>query len=96
MSDATIKVPEGTRDHLAVLAKERGTTIGALVAHLAAEQLTTEQISERVKAARSSLRAHMNCTLSDEELDAMPNVLERVYQVAAEKARAAAARKAAA
>lgn len=48
MADSTIKVPEAIRDHLAAVAKERGTTIGALVTALAAEQLTAEQTWARV------------------------------------------------
>ncbi|MBT2398121.1 hypothetical protein J7E96_12020 [Streptomyces sp. ISL-96] len=86
MADSTIKVPEGTRDHLAALAKERGTTIGALVAALAAEQLTAEQTRARVAESRRIMRERMHSTLTDEEFDSTPHALERVYEIAAEKA----------
>ncbi|MFD9488928.1 hypothetical protein [Streptomyces sp. NPDC059991] len=86
MADSTIKVPEATRDHLAALAKERGTTIGALVASLAAEQLTAEQTRARVMEGRRILREHMHVTLTDEEFDATPHALDRVYEIARQKA----------
>jgi hypothetical protein len=84
MADSTIKVPEETRDHLAALAKERGTTIGALVAALAAQQLTAEQSRARSAQARRVLRERMGVTLTDQEFDDTPHALERVYEVAAE------------
>ncbi|OKJ99889.1 hypothetical protein AMK26_27225 [Streptomyces sp. CB03234] len=90
MADSTIKVPDTTRDHLAALARERGTTIGALVAELAASQLTAAQLRERVEEGRRIMRERMNCTLTDEEFDATPHALERVYEIAAENARRAA------
>ncbi|WJV46392.1 hypothetical protein [Streptomyces flavofungini] len=86
MADSTIKVPEETRDHLAALARERGTTIGALVAALAAEQLTAEQSRARVAEARKVLRERMGVTLTDEEFDRTPHALDRVYEVAAQNA----------
>ncbi|MFD4629645.1 hypothetical protein ACFVYR_05995 [Streptomyces sp. NPDC058284] len=89
MADSTIKVPEATRDHLAMLAKERGTTIGALVAELAAERLTAEQTRARIEESRRLMRERMHSTLTDEEFDATPHALERVYEVAAEKTRSA-------
>ncbi|MBC3842387.1 hypothetical protein GXW82_25930 [Streptacidiphilus sp. 4-A2] len=90
-SDATIKVPEETRDRLAALAKERGMTIGGLVASLARQELTSEQLAERVREGRRILREQMGVTMADEEFDAMPNVLERVYELGARKAAASAA-----
>lgn len=89
MADSTIKVPEATRDHLAALAKERGTTIGALVASLAAEQLTAEQTRARVAKARQVLREKMHVTLTDDEFDATPHALDRVYEIAQQKAQEA-------
>jgi hypothetical protein len=87
MADSTIKVPEATRDHLAALAKERGTTIGSLVASLASEQLTAEQARARVEQARRVLRERMHVELTDAEFDATPGALDRVYEIAAAKAR---------
>ncbi|MFJ2966612.1 hypothetical protein ACIPIC_30425 [Streptomyces collinus] len=81
----TIQVSRQTRDHLAQVAKEQGVTLGQLVEQLAAEQLTADQIAERVAAARKVLRERMGCTLTDEEFDQGPNVLANVYAMAAEK-----------
>lgn len=84
MSDSTIKVPEGTRDHLAALARERGMTIGGLVTALANQEHTAEQLAERVRESRRLMREH-GIEIADGELDAMPDVLERAYAIAAEK-----------
>ncbi|KUN80231.1 MULTISPECIES: hypothetical protein [Streptomyces] len=81
----TIQVSRQARDHLAQVAKDRGMTLGQLVEELAAQQLTAEQIAERVAATRKVLRERMSCTLTDEEFDQGPNVLANVYAMAAEK-----------
>lgn len=83
--NTTIQVSRQARDHLAQVAKERGVTLGQLVDELAAQQLTAEQITERVNATRKVLRERMGCTLTDEEFDQGPNVLANVYAMAAEK-----------
>jgi len=88
MADATIKVSPDTRDRLAALAAERGTTIGAQVALLVEQQPTAEQIAERVTEGRRLLREHFGMTLGDTELDQGPNLLQRVYDIAADDARA--------
>jgi hypothetical protein len=87
MANTTIQVTTEVRDHLAAVAAERGTTIGALVAELGATQLTREQLAERQAAGRAAMRTHLEHAPSDGELDAMPNVLERLYTVAAEHLR---------
>lgn len=84
----TIQVSRQARDHLAQVAKERGTTLGQLVEQLASEQPTAEQIAERVATTRKALRERMGCTLTDEEFDNGPDVLANIYAMAAEKARA--------
>ncbi|MFC9592769.1 hypothetical protein [Streptomyces sp. NPDC056944] len=89
MADSTIKVPDTTRDHLAALARERGTTIGALVTDLATSQLTEAQAREKVAESRRIMRERMRSTLTDEDFDATPNALDRVYEIAAENARRA-------
>ncbi|MFF7982404.1 hypothetical protein ACFZDK_25285 [Streptomyces sp. NPDC007901] len=86
--DTTIQVSRQVRDHLAQLAKERGVTVGQLVEDLAAQQLTTDQIVERVAATRKVLRERMGCSLTDEEFDQRSDVLANLYAVAAEKMRA--------
>lgn len=87
MPDTSIKVPVAARDHLAQLARERGTTIGQLVTELATRELTSAQLEERVAETRKVLRERLGCTLSDEELDSGPDVLGNVLRLAAEKAR---------
>ncbi|WP_327682618.1 hypothetical protein [Kitasatospora sp. NBC_00458] len=88
MADATIKVSPDTRDRLAALAASRGTTIGAQVALLVEAQPTAEQIAEQVAEGRRLLREHFGMTLTDTELDEGPNLLQRVYDIAAADARA--------
>ncbi|MFF9645880.1 hypothetical protein [Kitasatospora aureofaciens] len=88
MADTTIKVSPDTRDRLAALAAARGTTIGAQVALLVEAQPTPEQIAERVAEGRRLLREHFGMTLTDTELDEGPDLLQRVYGIAAEDARA--------
>ncbi|AUG75680.1 hypothetical protein CFP65_0731 [Kitasatospora sp. MMS16-BH015] len=88
MADATIKVSSDTRDRLAALAAAQGTTIGAQVALLVEQQPTPEQIAERVAEGRRMLREHFGMTLTDTELDQGPDLLQRVYGIAAEDARA--------
>ncbi|MER6400853.1 hypothetical protein ABT263_33160 [Kitasatospora sp. NPDC001603] len=88
MAGTTIKVSPDTRDRLAVLAAACGTTIGAQVALLVEQQPTAEQIAERVAEGRRLLRGHFGMPLTDTELDRGPDLLQRVYAVAAEDARA--------
>jgi predicted DNA-binding ribbon-helix-helix protein len=84
-ANTTIQVSRQARDHLAQVAKERGVTLGQLVEQLASQQLTADQIAERVAATRKVLRERMGCTLTDEEFDQGPDVLANVYAMAAEK-----------
>ncbi|WP_051817702.1 hypothetical protein [Kitasatospora sp. NRRL B-11411] len=88
MADATIKVSPETRDRLAALAAARGTTIGAQVALLVEQQPTAEQIAERVADGRRLLREHFGMVLADSELDRGPDLLQRVYDIAAADTRA--------
>jgi hypothetical protein len=88
MADTTIKVSAETRDRLAALAAASGTTIGAQVALLVERQPTPEQIAERVAEGRRLLREHFRMTLADVDLDEGPDLLQRVYDIAAEDARA--------
>ncbi|KQV14514.1 MULTISPECIES: hypothetical protein [unclassified Kitasatospora] len=88
MADTTIKVSPDTRDRLAALAAAQGTTIGAQVALLVEQQPTPEQIAERVAEGRRLMREHFGMTLTDTDLDQGPNLLQRVYDIAAADARA--------
>ncbi|MCZ0988450.1 hypothetical protein [Streptomyces diastatochromogenes] len=85
----TIRVSRQTRDHLAQVAKERGMTLGQLVEELAAQQLTAEQIAERVAASRQVVREKIGLDLTDEEFDQAPDILGNIYRIAAEKVRLA-------
>ncbi|MCJ0872621.1 hypothetical protein [Streptomyces sp. AP-93] len=56
MADETsIKVSAATRDRLAVLAAEQGTTIRGLVEELAAGRPTESEFAERAALARAEL-----------------------------------------
>lgn len=55
MSITTIKVDSTVRDRLAVLAKERGTTMGAMLAEVA-ERLEREVFFSRAREQLSRLR----------------------------------------
>ena len=55
MSTTTIKVDSAVRDRLAVLARERGTTMGALLAE-ATERLERESFFARARAQLDRLR----------------------------------------
>ncbi|MCC9310790.1 hypothetical protein LN042_27600 [Kitasatospora sp. RB6PN24] len=87
MADATSKVVQQARDRLAALAAAGGTTTGGQVAMLVERQPTPEQMVERVAEGRRLLRAHFGMTLTDDELDHGPDLLRRVYDIAAEDVR---------
>ncbi|MFJ7305655.1 hypothetical protein [Streptomyces sp. NPDC099088] len=89
MATTTIQVSREVRDHLAMLAKERGLSLGQLIEALAAEQPTAAQRAEKLAADRDVARRLVGVELSDEEFDKAPDVLGNIYKIAAEKARAA-------
>ncbi|WP_037603766.1 hypothetical protein [Streptacidiphilus rugosus] len=91
MAKTTIQVDTETRDQLAQLAAEAGTTMGALLASWAAEHHTRNQRAERVEQGRAAMRRHMPNPPSDEILDAAPDdIIDRVHKIADEiRARAA-------
>jgi heme oxygenase len=67
MTDSTtIRVPRRTRDHLAQVARERGTTLKGLVEELAAQQLTADQIADRAEASRQAAREVFGVRISGE------------------------------
>jgi predicted DNA-binding ribbon-helix-helix protein len=66
----TIKVDSRVRDRLARLARERGTTIGTLVAELADNTPTQEELDACGRAATAYVRERINPHLSDADLAA--------------------------
>ncbi|MFI9171714.1 hypothetical protein [Streptomyces lincolnensis] len=70
MTDSTtIRVPRRTRDHLAQVARERGTTLKGLVEELAAQQLTAGQIADRDEARRQATREVFGVRISGERYE---------------------------
>jgi hypothetical protein len=59
MGDTTIKVNIAVRDRLAVLARQRGCTLGELVAELAAGTPTQEELDARYAAAASYIQENL-------------------------------------
>lgn len=57
--DTTIKVTADVRDRLAILARERGCTIGELVSGLAANSPTRAELDARHAAAVAHIRQHL-------------------------------------
>jgi hypothetical protein len=68
--DTTIKVDALVRDRLALLARERGTTIRDLVAALAQAAPTDAELLARAEAATAYVREHINPDLSEADLAA--------------------------
>jgi heme oxygenase len=83
---ARIGVSRQTRDHLAQVAKEQGKSLRQLVEELAAQQLTSDQIAERVTATRKMLRERVGSTLTDVEFDTGQHILAYLSAVAAREA----------
>jgi hypothetical protein len=68
--DTTIKVDSLVRDRLAMLARERGTTIRDLVTRLAEDTPTQAELLARADAATAYVRKWINPNLSDADLAA--------------------------
>ncbi|MBT2407111.1 MULTISPECIES: hypothetical protein [unclassified Streptomyces] len=79
MADETsIKVSEATRNRLAVLAAEQGTTIRGLVEGLAAGQATHAEYEERAAQARAELASVLGAAPSSEAESKARALLERL------------------
>lgn len=70
VSDTTIKVTTDVRDRLAILARERGCTIGQLVGDLAGTTPTREELDARYTAAADYIREHLCPDLTEDDLAA--------------------------
>jgi hypothetical protein len=55
------------RDRLAVLARQRGCTLGELVADLAANTPTQEELDERYAAAASYIQANLCPSFTEDD-----------------------------
>ncbi|WP_410811162.1 hypothetical protein [Micromonospora sp. 067-2] len=67
--DTTIKVDTEVRDRLALLAKERGTTIRDLVAQLAQATFTVGELRDRADHAEQYVRLRLAPELSADDLN---------------------------
>lgn len=70
MGHTTIKVTNEVRDRLALLAKERGCTIGEIVGELALATLTEGELEARRDAAVRYIREHMIPDFGDDDMAA--------------------------
>ncbi|HUC57357.1 MAG TPA: hypothetical protein VMA95_08145 [Streptosporangiaceae bacterium] len=68
--DTSIKVSRQTRERLARLAAEQGTTLKDLVEKLAAASLTAAELADRELRARSVLEEHFGVKVTEAELAA--------------------------
>ncbi|MFH8993159.1 hypothetical protein [Streptomyces sp. NPDC017940] len=79
MADETsIKVSAETRDRLAALAVEQGTTIRRLVEDLAVSQPTRDEAAQRVAQAREEVAGALGAAPSAEAEQAARALLERL------------------
>lgn len=72
----TIKVEAAVRDRLAVLAAERGTTIGGLVAELAGATPTAEERARSRAETIAYIREHFNPDFSEADVEAARRSLD--------------------
>ncbi len=68
--DTSIKVSRRTRERLARLAAERGTTLKDVVEELASATPTAAELAEREQRARAVLAEHFGAQVTDAELAA--------------------------
>ncbi|WBO69616.1 hypothetical protein [Streptomyces camelliae] len=79
MADETsIKVSSATRDRLAALASEQGTTIRQLVEELAAGRPTEAEYAERAEQARAELASVLGTVPSEQAEAKARGLLQRL------------------
>src|SRR5215469_16172872 len=76
--DTSIKVSRQTRERLARLAAERGSTLKDVVEELAAATLTAAELSEREQRARAVLAEHFGVVVTEAELAASARLREKI------------------
>ncbi|HET7014730.1 MAG TPA: hypothetical protein VFI65_12515 [Streptosporangiaceae bacterium] len=76
--DTSIKVSKQTRERLARLAAERGSTLKDVVEELAAATLTAAELAEREARARAVLAENFGVEVTDTELAASARLREMI------------------
>jgi hypothetical protein len=76
--DTSIKVSRQTRERLARLAAERGSTLKDVVEELAAATLTAAEFAEREARARTVLAENFGVEVTDAELAASARLREMI------------------
>ena len=76
--DTSIKVSRQTRERLARLAAERGSTLKDVVQELAAATLTATELAEREQRARAVLAEHFGVVVTEAELAASARLREKI------------------
>lgn len=78
--DTSIKVSKQTRQRLARLAAERGSTLKDVVEELAAATLTSAELAEREVRARAVLAENFGVEVTDAELAASARLRDMIGQ----------------
>jgi hypothetical protein len=78
VEDTSIKVSRQTRERLALLAAERGTTLKDVVEELAAASLTAAELAEREARARAVLAESFGVEVTDADLAASARLREMI------------------
>ncbi len=68
MADTTIKVSKEVRDRLALIAADRGISIGALIREFAAATYTREELKARHEAATAYIREHLVPDFNEDDM----------------------------
>jgi hypothetical protein len=76
--DTSIKVSRQTRERLARLAAERGSTMKDLLEELAAATLTAAEIAEREQRARAVLAENFGVEVTEADLAASARLREMI------------------
>jgi hypothetical protein len=78
--DTSIKVSKQTRERLARLAAERGSTLKDLVEELAAATFTAAELAEREARARAVLAENFGVEVTDTDLAASARLREMIVR----------------
>jgi hypothetical protein len=78
--DTSIKVSKQTRERLARLAAERGSTLKDVVEELAAATFTAAELAERETRARAVLAENFGVEVTDADLAASARLREMIIR----------------